>query len=600
MTDVTSVRWQLRLSAMPMPPYLLHCYPTGSPSNAPSRMGGASLDCSELSELRMASLRRRNPSVTRSGASGTSAAAALATAVYRNDSLCRTVSPYLQSFPDGGMDGAVGVAAAVGSVAAGARQLSTRSSMAAPVVSRASTVELRATVAPVASRASTVELPASPEDVHLQQQGQQQQQQQQQSSTALGDQLAQGPPAARRLSWAEPGSGTATAASRTQFPQQLLQEQHMAWEAFAEGQGAGAGRRFSWAETGAHAAAATPHNQQQRWAPGLYGLLQEVQSVPTSPEQLLLGPQASLQESAAGSSAGWQPSPSTQQQQLQASPLQQKQAAGMQGEVPQPGPLLQQAVVTPFGLLTDPQLRVKVIAKSVVRGGSLPGVPANKQCGSPAYGSPSSSAFASAAGLCWDHSTPRSECEAPPQALSGSLSSVSHQQLPERVSAPAASGGLAASASVSAGGAGAAPGLQQSSSAGAGSTGPEQALRPLQPIKQRSVQEREQSVEGRQVPRQLSMPSCGSGAGAASLAQAASSQSGGVFGRQLSLYGGQAPGELLTGALPLEALPGLRVGKLHRHQSFMLQAIKDQVGVLVIAYAAARCSGVIVCVYDSS
>jgi hypothetical protein len=549
-------------------------------------MGRASLDYSELSELRMASLRRRNPSVTRSGVSGTSAAAALAAAVYRDGSLCRTVSPYLQSFPDGGMDGAIGMAAAAGAVPAGSGQLSTRSSM----------------VAPVASRTSTAELPASPEDVHLQQQGQQQQQ----LFAALGDQLAQGPPSARRLSWAEPSSGTATAATRAQFPQQLLQEQHMAWEAFAEGQGAGAGRCFSWAETGAHAAAATPRNQQQRWAPGLYGLLQEVQSAAVSPEQLLLGPQASLQESAAGSSAGWQPSPSTQQQQqLQPSPLQQKQAAGMQGEVPQPGPLLQQAVVTPSGPLTDPQLRVKVIAKSVVQGGPLPGVLANKQSGSPAYGSPSSSsAFAPVASLCWEHTTPRSECDAMPPTLSGRLSSVSYQQLPERVSAPAASGGLAASASVSAGAAGAAPGLQQSSSAGAGSTGPEQGLRQQQPIKQRSLQERRQSEEGRQVPQQLSMPSCGSGAGAAatpagaaSLAQAASSQSGGVFGRQLSLslYGGQAPGELLTGALPLEALPGLRVGKLHRHQSFMLQAIKDQVGVLgllVIAYAAARCSGV--------
>jgi hypothetical protein len=56
---------------------------------------------------------------------------------------------------------------------------------------------------------------------------------------------------------------------------------------------------------------------------------------------------------------------------------------------------------------------------------------------------------------------------------------------------------------------------------------------------------------------------------------------GGVFLTQASLYGAApSPGEVLTGALPLEALPALRVGKAHRHQSFMLQAIKDQVGFL--------------------
>lgn len=35
--------------------------------------------------------------------------------------------------------------------------------------------------------------------------------------------------------------------------------------------------------------------------------------------------------------------------------------------------------------------------------------------------------------------------------------------------------------------------------------------------------------------------------------------------------------ETLTGALPLEALPALRLSKMGKHQSFILQAIKDQV-----------------------
>lgn len=40
------------------------------------------------------------------------------------------------------------------------------------------------------------------------------------------------------------------------------------------------------------------------------------------------------------------------------------------------------------------------------------------------------------------------------------------------------------------------------------------------------------------------------------------------------------PAEVLTGALPLEALPALRIGRMNKHQSFMLQAIKDQVRAL--------------------
>eukprot|EP00775_Hariotina_reticulata_P007074 gene7074-7287_t len=48
----------------------------------------------------------------------------------------------------------------------------------------------------------------------------------------------------------------------------------------------------------------------------------------------------------------------------------------------------------------------------------------------------------------------------------------------------------------------------------------------------------------------------------------------------LLLSGSAAAGggvEALTGALPLEALPALRLNKLNKHQSFMLQAIHDQV-----------------------
>ena len=35
--------------------------------------------------------------------------------------------------------------------------------------------------------------------------------------------------------------------------------------------------------------------------------------------------------------------------------------------------------------------------------------------------------------------------------------------------------------------------------------------------------------------------------------------------------------EGLTGALPLDAIPALRLNKMSKHQSFMLQAIKHQV-----------------------
>jgi len=55
----------------------------------------------------------------------------------------------------------------------------------------------------------------------------------------------------------------------------------------------------------------------------------------------------------------------------------------------------------------------------------------------------------------------------------------------------------------------------------------------------------------------------------------ASATSGGLLLSGSAAAGGGV--EALTGALPLEALPALRLNKLNKHQSFMIQAIHDQV-----------------------
>jgi hypothetical protein len=122
-------------------------------------------------------------------------------------------------------------------------------------------------------------------------------------------------------------------------------------------------------------------------------------------------------------------------------------------------------------------------------------------------------------------------------------------------------------------------------------------------LQQRSLQDRGSTpVREQSIPRQLSLPQYAADAAAAAAGSAtaaagvrgstvssigtvgglmagSSAHGGVVLPGQLSLYGGAGPipAEVLTGALPLEALPALRIGRTNKHQSFMLQAIKDQV-----------------------
>lgn len=550
-------------------------------------MGTSTADSIELSELRISSIANRRGSVGQSGSSFTTAAAALAAAVYRNDSLCLPAGHHSES---GGSFVAYRTSTAgVGGSSDGA---AANSALPSRLMS----------MAPGAVGVEAAGTGAAQQHVDI---------------------ASQGALASRRLSRVE-ASMTGPSVQKG-----------------ADNVSAPAARRYSWADTGRYSGVETAagalqrlrsHNwqQQQKWAPaGLYGVLQEVQHVapssPGSPDRYLLAPRVSLQEAAV-----LQPSSQQQQQQEVRSLPQQPQVGGAadvraqnattgatQVRLAPPPRVQQQQQQQPQTQL--PVLHVKTQPPPPLQ--QQQGSPVPPQPDSPYRNSPtSSSAFASAASVCWEQPAqqPLEELE----GLHHSTNSLSRNCAPRVVSdtptaAVAAAAATAGAGAVSVNAPAAALKPLGSGSRGVAGTGsndgamvrtssPSQHLHQQQSqrllLQQRSLQEcssapvrLDSSASRTGVPRQLSLPSYGSVSGT-TVAPAAggpapaggggggallSSQSGGAFATQRSLlsYGVQAAGEVLTGALPLEALPALRVGKLHRHQSFMLQAIKDQVSL---------------------
>jgi hypothetical protein len=210
---------------------------------------------------------------------------------------------------------------------------------------------------------------------------------------------------------------------------------------------------------------------------------------------------------------------------------------------------------------------------------------------SPFRNSPtSSSAFAPIASVCWEQPTPAQSVEAVTMTDSTQLRlhSDSLKAAPSHAAAAAAAPDLATTAAAAV--------SVQNEQLNRNSSGQQHHQHQQRVLQQRlSFQERT-STTGLQrpesatgVPRQLSLPpqrtdfsaAAGGGAGAAGGAAVGGNGHPGVgllWTQPKPVHGGlQGSGEVLTGALPLEALPAVCFGKMNRHQSVLMQAMQDQV-----------------------
>jgi hypothetical protein len=216
---------------------------------------------------------------------------------------------------------------------------------------------------------------------------------------------------------------------------------------------------------------------------------------------------------------------------------------------------------------------------------------------SPFRNSPtSSSAFASIASVCWEQPTPAQSVEA--LALTDSTQLRLHSGGLDAAPSDAAAAAAAAVTTTAAAAAAAAAvavstgASNSNSSASGGTTSASQQHHQQQSqrlLQQRlSLQERTSAAALQRpeppmgVPRQLSLPSQRTESAAAAAAAAGVNGHPGagalLWTQSKSVHGGlQGSGEVLTGALPLEALPAVCFGKMNRHQSVLMQAMQDQV-----------------------